>query len=362
MNIGGAGKHLCYLISASDRTKFDYTVILPEGSAAAPMIGEAGAKIEFVGRLDRSFRPSLTGKLARVLRRLKPDIVHTHSSVTGRIAARRAGVKTVVMTKHSSDLPVRALRMFPLKTLARLHFALTLDAAIATDDSAALSMIKGGVPEKKITVIYNGVNPLKKATDEETDRLRADIGIPPHGKVVGFFGRLEKEKGADDFLRTAALCAAQTPSVFFIVVGDGSLRSSLEILAGRFGLSGRVFFCGFREDIAPYMSLCSIVVNSSTGVETSNQVLSEGMSLGLIPVVTDTGGSRRMAEGCGVTVPAGDPPAMADAILTLLRSPSQMKYSSAAAAEKYAEKYTAGRMAAQTEELYRTLLRRKVNR
>ena len=355
-NIGGAGKQLYYLLSAADHSEFEYSVILPTGSAAAPLIRSTGVEVTESDYACAEYSPKAIRELFRVFREIKPDIVHTHSSVNARIAAAKARVPVKILTKHCSDLPPRAMRVFPVKTACRLHWALTLSGAIATDDSAAAALRSCGVPKKKTVTVYNGSLPLRRADEKECSALRRRLGIPEGAYVSGLFARLEPVKGVENLLRTAALCLRQTGNLYFLIVGKGSAEEKLRELAVRYGIADRVIFAGFAEDVSAYMSLCSLNLNCSLGTETSNLAAIEGMSIGVMPVMTDTGGSKRLCEGRGVCVPADDPPAMAEAIMSLLRDPGQIACMSERCKNDWKNRYTAQRMASETEAFYKSFI------
>ncbi len=354
---GGAGRQLSYLIGSPESADFSHTVVLPEGARSADRLRGAGARVIFCPRLSGSFCPRAARGLRRIIKEESPDVVHTHSSFTGRVAARRARVRSVVMTKHCSDMPPKPLSRFPLKLVARTGFLATVDAAIATDESAALALVAEGMPARKIKLIYNGCPPARETQEAERAELRERLGIPDGAFCVGLFSRLEPAKGAMQFVQAAALCLAQSDSLRFIVCGTGSLENEVREAAERFGIGEKIIFTGFVEDVAPYMNICSVIVSPSVGNETSSLSLCEGLSLGLVPVVTDVGGSRRLIGDAGRTVPPDDPPAIAEAVMELLRDPDLCRLFSEKAKRRYAERCGADDMARLTCSLYRELIK-----
>lgn len=355
-NTGGAGRHLFYLLSCLNGDIFDASVVLPEGADTKKLFSSAGIRTEEIPGFDRSFAPRCRKELTALFRKERPDIVHTHSSFTGRIAAKRAGVPVTVMTKHCSDMPPEYTRDLLGRTLCRAHFRKYLTAAISTDRSATEALLACGMPEKMITLIENGALPLRDHTEAEKKAVRERLGIPGGSVVCGCFGRLEPVKAHRDLLAAAALLRRQATNLYYLIVGTGSQEEELKQLAVRYGVSDRVIFCGFAEDISLFMSICDYNINTSTGTETTSLALTEGMSLGVVPVASDTGGNRRMVENCGVCFPPGDPPALADVMLSLLRDPEGTAYFSRKAKEEFAEHRTAERMARETEKLYLSLL------
>ncbi len=349
-NIGGAGRLLCYLIAGSDRNKYEYYVLLPKGSLLKPRLEELGVSVTEIDGLNSSASLKAVKTMTKAIKKLNPDIAHTHSSLSGQLAAQKAGVRTRIMTKHCSDLPPIRFRLF-LRFMARLYFS-GISRCIATDDSAALAMRAIGFPKKKITVVYNGSPKLERPDDASLSALRNKLGIPEDRITVGFFGRLEPEKGPEILLQAASLCLRFTHDIHFLICGDGSEKQELENLARRWGLSDNVTFCGFVSDVAPYMSLCKIIASPSVAVETSSLSLCEALSLGLIPVVTDVGGSRALIGGCGICVPPDDPPAVYRAIMQLVRDPDLCALYSRKARARFFERCTAERMVKETCRIY----------
>lgn len=357
-NIGGAGKHILYLLSAADRERFDYTAVLPEGAKMSEKLRAAGIRVTELPGFDKSFCPSCKGALKKLFMSEKPDIVHTHSALTAVRAAAAARVPVRIMTKHCSDLPPEYTRDLLGRTLCRAHFRRNLSAAIATDHSSADALKACGMPADMITVIENGAIPPKEHTEAEKRAFRSGLGIPEDAVIAGNFARLEPVKAQSDILAAAALLTKQAGNLYFIIAGTGSLEAELREKIAKFGLTDRVKLTGYMDDISLCMSVCTFNINTSVGTETTNLALTEGMSLGLVPIVTDVGGNRRLVEngGCGYVIPCDDPPALAAALLGLMRDPPEIAFLSEKAVSFFRESRTAERMARETEELYLGLL------
>lgn len=356
-NIGGAGRLLRYFLEKADRERFEYSVILPEDAALIPEIEALGIPvITAYGIADRSSAPEFQGFLTEKIKKLSPDILHTHSSRTGRFAGVDAKVPRIILTKHCSDMPSPKLMKFPFKQMLAKEWKKTLHGAIATDDSAADSIAAEALPREKIKVIYNGAPTLREISEAEKSKLRTELALPEDAFVVGIFARVEKVKDHLTFIAAAQKCIERgLDKVYFLIVGDGSQIDTIRDTAEEYG--GRIKICGFVNDIAPLMNLCNVNVNCSVGTETSNLALLEGMSLGVVPVVSDLAGNKRIAEGCGIVCERGDRDAFADAIEELYRDKEKLRSLSAAAKEKYLAKYTSERMAREVEEYYLSLLK-----
>ena len=130
-NIGGAGRLLLHLLRHFDKDVFDVTAVVPKGSALVPRIEECGIPvIETEHGRDASHDRGGIPELCGIMRRVKPHIVHTHSSLDARIAAWLCGVKCRIYTRHSVFDPPRRLTTFPGKQIAGVESAAPLPAAV----------------------------------------------------------------------------------------------------------------------------------------------------------------------------------------------------------------------------------------
>lgn len=358
-NIGGAGRLLRYQLEKADRERFEYSVILPEDAALIPEIEALGIPvITAYGIADRSNAPEMKGILTEKIKKLAPDILHTHSSRTGRFAGVDAKVPKIILSKHCSDMPSPKLMKFPMKQMLAKEWKKTLHGAIATDDSAADSIAAEALPREKIKVIYNGVPALREISEGEEKALRLEYSIPSDAFVVGIFARIETVKDHFTFIDAAQQCIERgLEKAYFLIVGDGSQLETVKTAIEEDELDERIKICGFVNNIAPLMNICDVNVNCSIGTETSNLALLEGMSLGVVPVVSDLEGNKRIADGCGIVCARGDRDAFADAIEELYKDREKLAELSKAAKDKYLAKYTSERMAREVEEYYLQLMK-----
>ena len=175
-NIGGAGK--CVLTHARfhDRDKFDLTVVVPRGSKLKPEIDALGVKcVEADGVADKSL--SLKGILAqrKLFKELGCDVVHAHATLSARIGARLAGVKGIVYTRHSVFEPSAFMKSPVGKLINKIIAGLFSDRIIAVAEAAAKNVTDMGVSRKKISVVLNGISPLKPLSEEEKRSREKDL-------------------------------------------------------------------------------------------------------------------------------------------------------------------------------------------
>ncbi len=360
-NIGGAGRLLVNYLHNFDRTRFDSAVVLPKDSRLIPAVRAEGYDvIETEYGRDKSWDRRAVGELRRIIRDYRPDIVHTHSSLSARVAAWQCGVPARFYTRHCAFEPSRKLTTFPGKQLNGLMNRVLSTDIVAVAEAAKQNLTDTGVPEKLITVIINGVEPLRETSPEENDALRDELGIGREDFVCGIVARLEDYKGHSYLLESAKTVLASHPGAVFLIVGEGTERERLEKQAAESGIAGQVIFTGFCDDVAPYYGIMDLNLNCSWGTETSSLALSEGMSVGVPAVATTYGGNPYMiTEGVnGLLVPEKDAPAMADAILRIMDDPELLKRLSDGARRLYREKFTARAMTEQLEALYEAAVSR----
>ena len=360
-NIGGAGRLLVNYLHNFDRTRFDSAVVLPKDSRLIPAVRAEGYDvIETEYGRDKSWDRRAVGELRRIIRDYRPDIVHTHSSLSARVAAWQCGVPARFYTRHCAFVPSRKLTTFPGKQLNGLMNRVLSTDIVAVAEAAKQNLTDTGVPEKLITVIINGVEPLRETSPEENDALRDELGIGREDFVCGIVARLEDYKGHSYLLESAKTVLASHPGAVFLIVGEGTERERLEKQAAESGIAGQVIFTGFCDDVAPYYGIMDLNLNCSWGTETSSLALSEGMSVGVPAVATTYGGNPYMiTEGVnGLLVPEKDAPAMADAILRIMDDPELLKRLSDGARRLYREKFTARAMTEQLEALYEAAVSR----
>lgn len=361
-NIGGAGKCVLTFAKNYNREHYDLTVVVPRGSLLKEPCQQAGVRvIEAEGIADESM--SLKGVTAqkKLIQSLKPDIVHTHASLTSRIAARLAGVKGIVYTRHCVYEPSKLMKSLPGRLLNRLVAALFTTKAIAVAEAAAKNLTDVGIPKKDIEVVLNGIEPLKPLTEEEKRIQRQRFHVEEGEWVISLIARLEEVKGHKYFIEAARLLKDKGYPVHFIAAGTGSIEQKLRDSVK----NGEVDFCGFINDPQNLVGITDISVNASYGTEATSISLLEGMSLGIPAVVSDYGGNPGVIQDGknGLLFPTHDAAALAAAIEKLLLDPQLYEKLKQGAKEIFAQTFTAQVMTRNIEKVYDTVIknRRKNN-
>jgi glycosyltransferase involved in cell wall biosynthesis len=296
-------------------------------------------------------------ELAGVLRRITPDIVHSHSGVWLKAvrAARMAGVPSTVHTEHGRPDAIS----FSDRWLDRRACART-DVLIAVSDALAGTLRRQVArrPEQ-VEVIINGVDTESLRPDPAPEVRRRRLGLPTSGTIIGSIGRLEPVKNYPLALRAFARLRATSAAACdprLVLAGDGSQRATLEAMATDLGIAPQVRFLGWRTDAEDLYPAFDLFTLPSLSEGTSISLL-EAMSSGVCPVVTDVGGNAAVLGPAlsDLLVPSGDEVTLAGRWSELLLDPDSRRRKGLEARERVIGGFSLERMVAQHEALYRRL-------
>lgn len=353
-NFGGAGKLLLNCLSHFDKTQFDIKVVLPRDSELSRNVLALGYEvIETKNGRDRSFDISAIKEFKRIFKDGNPDIVHTHSSLSARIAARGVGVPLIFQTHHCAVEPTKKESRFPIKQINGYINNKLSDVVIATASAAESILIKKGTDPRKIKLIVNGTEPQRKASAEEISSLRDELGLCEGDFVYSIIARLEEVKDHKTFIEAAAEASRVHPNLKFLIVGKGSLEEELRAYTYQQAAENNIIFCGFASDVAPYYALTNVNCNCSRS-ETTCLAISEGMSLSKPSIVSDCDGNTAMIQNGvnGLVFERGNSESLSTAMITLYENKDLYERLSANAYLTFGEKYTAEVMTRTLEKLY----------
>lgn len=353
-NIGGAGKCLLTLLENFDYEKFEVAVVLPRNSLLKPHIDAMGIRvIETDGIADKSLDLGAVEELKRIFKTEKPDLVHTHASMSARIAAKLAGAK-IVYTRHSVFPPSKKISRGLGKVINGAVNNFLSDGIIAVAEAAKENLTDTGVSDKKITVILNGVEGLKPADAEEKARIRERFGLEDGEKAVSIVARLEDIKGHDYFIEAADRLLSDGVKAKFFIAGTGSYEGHLKAKVREMNRADSIIFTGFIPDVDKLMNITDVQANASFGTEATSLALLEGMSLGIPAVVSDFGGNPGVIKNGenGFIVPKQNASALADGIKKLLEDETLYAELSDGSKRIFAQTFTAAAMTRNTEKLY----------
>lgn len=371
LNVGGPAHHVTLLTARLDASKFcshlltgrpsareaEFRSVL-ESSGIVPLeIEHLGPQIAPIADIRALI------ELARQLRRIKPDIVHTHTAkagALGRVAALAVRPRPIIVhTYHGHVLEgyfgrsVAAAYRLAEKLLARIS-----DRLVAVSESTVDDLVRLGVaPRDRFTVISIGLD-LERFLDlspEPDADARANLSISPDDVVVTFVGRLVPIKRVDVLLHAIALAIPEAPDLRLLIVGDGELRVEHEALATKLGIADRLLFLGFRFDLERIAAATDIAVLSSDNEGTPVALIEAGAAA-RPSVSTDVGGvADIVGPATGRLVPSGDYVALAAALVELARDPPLRSALGIEARNQIGAAYHVDRLVADVARLYATL-------
>ena len=374
LNIGGPAIHVILLTRGLQNDRFASALVTglesPSEGTLRTLAVARGVHPHVVAELGREVSPvndlRATLSMYRLIRRMRPHIVHTHmakAGTAGRLAARLAGVPIVVHTFHGHTFhsyfgrAKTALFLQIERTLGRLT-----DRIVAVGEEQRRDIAGHGVaPLDKIVPIPLGLE-IDDLLDAERERggLRGELGMEESARLVGIVARLVPIKAHEVFLAAAARVRAAEPRAQFLVVGDGERRRELEALARALGLGDAGRFLGWRADMKRLYADLDVVALSSNN-EGSPVALIEALAAARPVVATDVGGvSAVVRHGqTGLLVPPRDPAALADGMLELLRDSARAETLGRAGRAWVYPRHAASRLVRDVEGLYLELAREK---
>ena len=372
LNVGGPAIHVTLLTERLVPPDFESMLVcgyVGPGEGDMAYLAEArGIQPVYVAELGRELSPLrdlvTLAKLWRLMRRFRPDVVHTHTAkagFVGRIAARLARAPVLVHTYHGHVFhgyfsPVKTRIFLWLERFtARLSDRLITISPALKDELVNTYHI---APESKFAVVPLG---LELAPYAETPRhqgaFRADFDIPPDAPLIGIVGRIVLIKNHALFLQMAAKVRAANPNAHFVIIGDGDRRAEIEAQTDSLNLRDAVTFTGWLQDLRPAYSAVDVLVISSDNEGTPVSII-EALAAGVRVVSTAVGGVPDLLRGgeYGQLVPPNDPDALAAAVIASLAEPEP-----SIARQDVVAAYDITRLTADLASLYRSLLERKTS-
>ena len=294
---------------------------------------------------------SAAWRLSRLIKQLRPDVVHAHDPHGVAMAALALSMSTQL------DKPtlVAARRVdFHIKgnALSRWKYR-QVDCFICASEAIRQMVVADGVPAAHAVTVHEGVD-LGHIAAAPRANLHADLWLPHEAPIVGNVAALVPHKGQRHLVDAAAIVVKQVPDARFVIAGEGELRATLERQIRDKHLEKHVFLAGFRPDILSVHKAFDVFVMSSVteGLGTS---LLDAMACGKPIVATTAGGMPEVvADGeTGILVPPRDGEALAAAIIRLLKDPALRARMGAAGERRVHEHFSAERMVQDTLELYK---------
>jgi len=364
LDTGGAEQQLLELVRGLDKSRFR-PIVVPlygGGTREAEFHSVPGVEVVCLDRRHR-FDFSVIGKLVALLRSRRVDIVQpfvSPASVFGLLAGILARTPVKIATERGGAR--RDPGIGPgLYLFAASHLVRFADLAVANSEAGGQMLRRTGLPDSRIRVIANGINPERlRASPERVAAHRRRLGAEAEGntRIIGILASLKPAKGQDTFLRAAAHVVDQHPEARFAIVGAGPIRGELQVLAAQLGIEDRVEFFGLQQHVADFLELFDVLVSASRDNEGHSNSILEAMALGVPVVATDIGGSRELVDHgrTGLLVPVDAPAQLASAIVSALAEQKRTGEMATRARELVASRFTLERMVSSYAALYEELL------
>lgn len=358
-NIGGAGKCILTFLEHYDREKFDMTVILPRNSLLREPVEKLGVRvIEADGINERSLGREGIKSLKKIFKTEKPQIVHTHASMSARVAAKLCGGCKIIYTRHSVFEPSPKISKGLGKIINGAVNSFLADRIIAVAEAAKKNLTDCGVPDKKIQVILNGIKPVEPISEAEKEEVRKQYGVKQNQKVISILARLNPVKGHNDLIDAMELVIKKGFSPMLLIAGVGECEDALKKQIEEKGLEENIKLTGFVENVRGIVNITDISANASFGTEATSMALLEGMCLGKPAVVSDFGGNPGVIfpEQNGLLFPTRNVQAMADCFIRLLSDSEAYETMSQNAKKIFTETFTAERYSQEIQQVYLDLI------
>ncbi len=347
---GGQRQVLLTVFGLRERGHRTALIAHPEGELAARAV-EGHDLIRLAPRAEVDLHAGW--KLSRIVRDLKPDIIHAHDPH----AVALASLGLSFMTSGRCPTLVASRRVaFHLKGHAFSRWKYhQVQCFIAASNAIRDMLIGDGIDPGRIVTVYEGID-LHRVQAEQAANIHAELWLPTHAPLVGAVAALTQEKGHRYLIEAAGLVVRDVPDARFVILGEGELRASLERQIKELHLEKHVLLPGFRADILSFIKSFDVFVMSSLfeGLGTS---LLDAMALSKPTVASDTGGIPEVVSHgeTGLLVPPRDAKALALAISTLLKDPARRERMGRAGLERVKRLFSADEMVEKTLKVYERL-------
>jgi len=261
-------------------------------------------------------------RLVKLLRGLRPDIVHTFfpvANIFGVLCARLAGVKQVVSSRRDYGEWMRMGYVLATRFANQYVSRIITNSRLVGELTQRVEKVDAG----RIEVICNGIDLSAFSGLRRDEGLKQGLGIPRGNKIVGLVANFRPMKHHQTLVQAAPLILRERSDVDFLLIGidvmAGGHRDRIKALAKDLGVRERLHFVDFCQDVLPYLSIMDVGVNCSEGEGLSNAVM-EYMAAGVPCVVSDSGGNPDLVdpEVHGAVFKLDDHAGLATEILRLL--------------------------------------------
>lgn len=270
------------------------------------------------------FHPGTVYELIRLLEAKNVDLLVAHgykANIIGRLATWIGKIPEIAVSRGWTG-ENRRIKFYEKLDRMFLRFA---DLVVAVSEGQRRKVKACGVRGDKVCVIHNGID-LDSYPGPATESIRKEMAIPQDAVLVVSAGRLSPEKNHSGLIQAAKLVLEKQDKVYFLVFGEGFLRSELERAIAEADLTGHFFLPGFRKDVRSLLHEADIFVLPSHTEGLPNVIL-EAFACKKPVVATAVGGTPEVVRDGqnGLLIKPGDIQALAKALLILIDSPEMRR-------------------------------------
>lgn len=295
------------------------------------------------------------GRLYRLLRTIKPDILHTLipvCNVMGAFAGKLASVPVLISSRLSLGNYRDKNKLFAkLEDITDSWFTFIHCKSLGIRNDV---MEREPVDPDRLRVIYNGIHLGKYNVSFNRQHLLTEFEIGGHEPVIGMVANLKEYKGYEQMLEAMpSILQIHSDAKLLIVGRDDGIRPALEKLAEKGGITHSVVFAGERQDVPKLLQLMNVLVSASHEEGFSNTIL-EAMASNLPVVATHVGGNVEQVVDnvTGLLIPPRDTQALSEAVVKLLNDPDWANKLGRVGYARVAGNFSQGAVLEQMQQLY----------
>ncbi len=356
MNLYGGALQVHYLLRGlKDLGGTENILVAPSGSRIIHACSDSARtrEVPMKGDLDLGF----TFRLAKIIRKETPDIVHLHSrrgaDVLGGIAARMTGTKCILTRRVDNPEP---------SLWVSLKYRL-FDVVITISDGITEVLEKRGVPREKLTMVHSAVDAARFDVPAERKWFREEFGLSENVCACGTIAQFIHRKGHADLLTAIPRILKEIPGARFLLFGKGPLGDELRKRVKDLKVEDKVVFAGFREDLERILPCLDILIHPAL-MEGLGVSLLQAAAAGVPVVGTRAGGIPEAVEDgvTGLLIQPGNPETIAEAAVRILSDPLLAKKMGEEGKKRVAERFSIEAMARGNLEVYSEIIDAKRKR
>lgn len=367
LSIGGLENGVVNLINNLPKDRYRHCIVcMTDADSFRDRLRDPDVQVYQIHKRPSGNDLSALWRVFKLFRRIKPSIVHSRNltALEAQVPAWLCGISIRIHGEHGRDINDLDGSNKKLQWIRRIYSPFVHHYVALSRDLYDYLLAKIGVSAARVTQIYNGVD-QNKFHPQQAHETAASLPFAPNSAVVfGTVGRLQPVKGQLDLLKAFILVRQQLrvdePPIKLVLVGDGATAASLKAFSNENALDQDVYFAGAQNNVVSYLHALDVFVLPSLAEGISNTLL-EAMASGLPVLATAVGGNPELVSDgqTGVLVPAGNPQALADAMLNYARNPALRAAHGQAGVQRVDQKFSLKAMLASYGGLYDRWLERR---